>query len=292
MKTSMNLSGTLKRFGLEKAIELHARAGFDAFDLSLHTFVDMDWDNDCAKFLPGEQPILGADFVPYLQRVRAMAEGFGIVCNQSHAPFPVRISVLRSYLRWAIEATGALGGEYIIIHPDNDLSAEENAVMYRELLPFAREKGVKICTENMWNWDHTPGVDHAIPAACSHHEDFARHVDAVNDDYLAACLDIGHAEMKGLDTDSIQMIKTLGSRLQALHVHDNDKWHDNHAEPFTMEVAFEPIIKALKESGYRGDMTLEVSCGFGPEATEEEALAWLTQLANVAKRLVRMFEEA
>lgn len=292
MKTSMNLSCALRRFGLEKAIELHAKAGFDAFDFSLHPFVDMDWENNRAKFLPGEQPILGDDFVAYIKTLKALAESYGITCNQSHAPFPVRVPEIRSYLKWAIEATGAMGGEYVIIHPDNDADAETNGEMYRELLPFAKEKGVKMATENMWNWDHTPGVDHATPAACSNHEDFLKHCQVVGDDYLVACLDIGHAEMKGLDTDSVRMIKTLGPHLKCLHVHDNDKWHDSHAEPFTMDVEFEPIIKALKETGYRGDMTLEVDSEFGKEVTEEEALEKLTRLANVAKKLVKMFEEA
>ena len=60
----------------------------------------------------------------------------------------------------------------------------------------------------------------------------------------------------------------------------------------TMDVDFGPIMKALKEAGYQGDLTLEVDSEFAPQVTEEEALAKLTHLANVAKKLVQMFEEA
>ena len=67
--------------------------------------------------------------------------------------------------------------------------------MYLELLPFAKECGVKIATENMWNWDAQK--DESSFAACATSESFLAHLDAVNDDYLVACLDIGHAEMRG-----------------------------------------------------------------------------------------------
>lgn len=56
-------------------------------------------------------------------------------------------------MKRAIECTAEAGGKICIIHPDNDKSAEENAEMYFDLLPFAKECGVKIATENMWNWN-------------------------------------------------------------------------------------------------------------------------------------------
>lgn len=57
---------------------------------------------------------------------------------------------------------------------------------------------MKIATENMWNWNGEK--DEAAPAACSDPESFNAHLDAVNDPFFVACLDIGHAEMKGLGT--------------------------------------------------------------------------------------------
>ena len=114
-----------------------------------------------------------------------------------------------------------------------------------ELLPFAKDHGVKIATENMWNWNKE--TDEAAPAACSHHDNFLAHIKAVNDPYLVACLDIGHAEMRGLDTSAEKMIRTLGDSLQALHLHDNDRWHDSHQIPFSMEIDFEKVVKALKD---------------------------------------------
>ena len=53
--------------------------------------------------------------------------------------------------------------------------------------------------------------------------------------------------------------------MQAMHLHDN--YHgfgalagvpcDTHQLPFTFGIEYEPMIKALKEIGYKGDITME-----------------------------------
>lgn len=159
--------------------------------------------------------------------------------------------------------------------------------MYLELLPFAKGCGVKIATENMWDWDYEN--DHAIANACATPEDFNAHLDAVNDDFFVACLDIGHAEMKGLNTSSVEMIKALGSRLKALHIHDNDKWHDTHQIPFSMDVNFEEIVRALKDINYDGYFTLE-TVPYMKDYTIENAFEGVKELAGSAKKLADMFE--
>jgi sugar phosphate isomerase/epimerase len=194
---------------------------------------------------------------------------------------------VRSYLKRAIECTAEAGGRICIVHPDNYKSAEENAEMYLELLPFAKEHGVKIATENMWNWDNEK--DESSFAACATAEDFVKHVDAVNDDFLVACLDIGHAEMRGSGEGAVNMIRALGHRLQALHLHDNDQWHDSHQIPFSMNIDFVAVVKALKEIGYSGDFTLEADC-YLRKFTAETALEGIKDLAESARRLAEMFE--
>ena len=192
-------------------------------------------------------------------------------------------------MKRAIECTAIAGGEICVIHPDNFKGAEENAEMYLELLPFAKEYGVKMATENMWCWDNEK--DQASAAACSHHGDFLAHIKAVNDPYLVACLDIGHAEMRGLDTTAVQMIETLGDHLAALHIHDNDQWKDSHALPFTMNIDFEGVVRALKKIGYRGWFTLEADrhlTTFNADNIE----VGIARMADAARRLAKMFEEA
>lgn len=71
----------------------------------------------------------------------------------------------------------------------------------------------------------------------------------MNDDFLVACLDIGHAEMKGSGFGAVKMIRALGTHLAALHIHDNDRLHDSHQIPFSMGIDYEAVVRALKENG-------------------------------------------
>ena len=110
------------------------------------------------------------------------------------------------------------------------------------------------------------------------------------DNFMVACLDIGHAEMKGSDTTAVEMIEALGHRLAALHIHDNDKWHDSHQIPFSMDIDFAPIIKALKEIGYKGYFTLEAD-QYLRNYNAENIFDGIKNLAASAKKLVEIYSE-
>jgi sugar phosphate isomerase/epimerase len=157
--------------------------------------------------------------------------------------------------------------------------------MYAPLLEFAKGCGVRIATENMWNWDREK--NEALPAACSHHEDFLRHLLALDDPAFVACLDIGHAEMRGLGTTAVDMIRTLGPRLAALHVHDNDLHLDSHAIPFSMQIDFAAVKKALDEIGYAGYYTLEAD-QFLAAYDESNVKEGIRLLAEAAKRIEQL----
>ena len=282
---STEINSAARVIGEEKAIELYAKAGFDAWDFSMFQMGAYDWTNK--KLMDTGHPLQGKDYAEFAKRLRKIGEDNGIHCNQSHAPFPSSCQPIRDRLKRAIECTAIAGGKICIIHPCNNESAEKNAEMYFELLPFAKEHGVKIATENMWNWDREN--DHACRAACSHHNDFLAHIKAVNDPDFVACLDIGHSEMRGLDTSAREMILTLGEHLQALHIHDVDKHHDSHQIPFSLNVDFETVIRSLKEIDYKGYLTLEAD-QYLKAFDEDNIFEGMKNMANAAKKLADMYE--
>lgn len=286
MKISTEIASFAAYVGEEEAVRMVARAGFDAFDFSMFDMAKYDWRNGC--LLPSNHPLQSGEYLTFARKLKKIASENGIVCNQSHAPFPVRCAEIRGYLKRAIECTAEAGGEICIIHPDNDKSALENAEMFLELLPFAKEHGVKIATENMWNWNNE--TQEAAPAACSSPESFLAHLEAVNDSHFVACLDIGHAEMRGLHTSAPEMIRALGPHLQALHIHDNDRHYDSHCLPFTMDIDFKSVIKALRDVGYQGYLTLEADrhCE-GSDA--QTVFAKVQEMADCARKLEKMFLE-
>ncbi len=286
MKISTEIASCAALVGEQRAVELVARAGFDAWDFSMFSMWRWDYKNKCR--IPYEHPLVGKDYLKFARELRRIGEDCGIYCNQSHAPFPSYADGIMDLLYRALECTAEAGGKICVIHPMNGHTPEENAEFFAKLLPFAKGCGVKIATENMWDWNKEE--HHAKFDACCNPESFNAHLNAVNDEYLVACLDIGHAEMRGLGTTAVEMVHALGDKLQALHIHDNDLCHDNHTIPFSMNIDFPPIVKALKEIGYKGEFTLEADRHLS-SFTAETAYDGMCELAESAKRLAQMFEE-
>ena len=285
MKISTEIGSICKHVSHEKAVEYVAKAGFDAYDFSMSDMVKYNWAKKCV--MENDSPLAGADYLKFVRKIRRVAEDNGIVCNQSHAAFPVAVPEIRDSLKRAIECTAEAGGEICVIHPDNNKSPYENAEMYIELLPFAKEYGVKIATENMWNWNLEAG--HSAPAACSSHQNFLEHMKAVNDEYFVACVDIGHAELIGLDTSAVSMIETLKDYVQALHIHDVDGINDNHQIPWSLNVNFEAVVKALKRIDYSGYFTLE-ACSYINDCNTDNLFEGIKNLSVAVRKMADMYE--
>lgn len=286
LKISTEIDSAAAHIGEAKAVEYVAKAGFDAWDFSMGCL----WRKDpiTNQWRVPDHPLAGNEYLKFARQLKNIGLDNGIHCNQSHAPFPSANPTAHSFLKRAIECTAEAGGDICIVHPGNKQTAEQNAELYFELLPFAKECGVKLAAENMFN--RIPETRQIIPAACSSPEDFVKHLELVNDPFLVACLDIGHAEIVGCETSAPEMIRALGSRLQALHIHDNNKLDDCHQLPFTMDIDFEAAICALKEIGYQGYLTLEANC-YLKNYTVHTVFEGLQNMAATAKRLAQMYED-
>ena len=282
MKISTEIGSIASHIGEEKAVELVAKTGFDAWDFSMFDMCE----RKNGVLVPTSHPTAQNNYLSFARKLKQIGLDNGIVCNQGHAPFP-SIPQRIDWLKRAIECVAEAGGDICIIHPMNNGTPQENAEMYFKLLPFAKEHNVKIATENMWNWYEN--AEHSTFAACATPESFNAHLDAVNDDYLVACLDIGHAEMKGSETSAPEMIRGLNKRLKALHIHDNDKLHDSHQLPFSMNIDFAAIVDALQEIGYDGYLTLEAS-RYLNDFDISEIEAGVKNLYNSVEKMRYMFD--
>lgn len=287
LRISTEIDSIAMHVGEEKAVEYVAKAGFDAWDFSMGCL----WRKDPVtnQWRVPDHPLAGNEYLKFARQLKQIGLDNGIHCNQSHAPFPTVNPTAHSFLKRAIECTAEAGGEICIVHPGNKQTAEQNAELYFELLPFAKECGVKLAAENMFNRELE--TRRIIPAACSSPEDFLKHLELVNDPFLVACLDIGHAEIVGCETSAPEMIRALGSYLQALHIHDNNKLDDSHQLPFTMDINFAAVICALKEIGYEGYLTLEAN-SYLKDHMPEHVFEGIKTMANTAKRLSEMYEKA
>lgn len=244
--------------GDEKAIRMCKEYGYDAYDMSFFRMFD-DAEND-----PMNQP----DYREYAKHLRAVADEIGIVCNQAHAPFhsssgdPADDQKRFDAIVRSMEAAAILGAKAIVVHPKQHLCYrtekqalwDMNIAFYRALAPFAKQFGIKVALENMWQYNHAGG--RIIDSVCSRPEEFKAYLDELNDDCFCACLDIGHAAVT--DEDIPTFVRTLGrDYLLALHVHDVDYKDDNHTLPYTEKINWDEVTSALAEIDYQGDLTFE-----------------------------------
>ena len=125
MRISTEIESASKLVGEEKAIQLIAKAGFDAWDFSLTAMCNYDYQT--GRLIKTDHPLASGKYLQFARQLKQIGLDCGIVCNQSHAPFPTYSVDVRSYLKRSIECTKEAGGEICVIHPANDMSAQENA---------------------------------------------------------------------------------------------------------------------------------------------------------------------
>lgn len=276
-------------FGYENAIKMLAKAGYDAFDMSLF------------HPLSSEDCLYKENFRDYAKKLRELADREGIICNQAHAPFPSSTpehnkdeQIYKSIVH-SMEIASILGAKCIIVHPKQHLPyrANEkelkkiNVEFYKSLIPYCEEYDINVAVENMWQ--HNPvGGAAIVNSTCARVEEFCDYIDTINSDMIIACLDIGHVSLCGEDMSV--MIRGLGKRLKALHVHDTDGCRDLHTLPFTANNDFPLIMKLLAEIGYEGDLTFEADSFFKnfPQSMYQDVAGFMQKTGRC---LINMFEE-
>ena len=109
--------------GPYKAIEYIAKAGFDAWDFSMFNMHDKYTIFD--GLFKKTYPLNTNNYLHFASRLKQIGLDNGIVCNQSHAPFPSFDKKVKPYLQRAIECTAQAGGKICIIHPGNNKTPEQ-----------------------------------------------------------------------------------------------------------------------------------------------------------------------
>lgn len=267
------------RFGMENAIRILHEAGFDAYDWSMGP-MEKEPDHEL------NQP----DYRDYAHHIREYADSLGIVCNQAHAPTPSsyddpdRTAGVFEKITRAIEVASIVGAKNINVHPcqhllykgNEDILREQNYKFIRALVPYAEKFQINVVVENMWQY-YDGRINYSTCADPSEH---CAYIDQAGSDRIGALLDIGHAAL--VTGDVPKSIRTLGKRLKALHVHDNDLVDDLHVLPFSSKIDFDAVAAALREVGYAGDMTFETDGFFGriPDELIPDAARYMCQTAR------------
>lgn len=277
MKITIQTSNIVNRFGPEAGYRMIRECGFEGIDWS----IDADWNWIIKEILQGryqtclmEGPVDGI-LKHYEAELREIRKN-GLEISQMHALHPSRVAghpeldeiINRIYIAH-IEFCQAVGCRYLVIHgvsklPDgSDMTDEEefeaNIRLYSALIPALNKCDVKVCLENLL-WVPMPeGPQKGVIATCSVEEDAIRLIDALNamseKENFVLCYDAGHRNL--VSGDQSGYVRTLGKRIQALHLHDNDGKYDLHTMPYTGNVNWEDLLDGLRSIGYEGNLSFE-----------------------------------
>ncbi len=243
-----------KKGRLEDCIRYCGEAGYRRMDISFLDYCNFGF------------PIVGEEYRSWIETIKDLADSYGIVFSQAHAPFynfcDSSIAGREEkdrLIRRSIECAGYLGVPWIAIHAGTDYesgrmrkgSFEKNREYFLPLLEFAAKHRVGIAFENLWDWNIAPKKRYTAEV-----EDLIELVDSFDCEYAGICYDVEHAGISGLDP--AKEVKLIGSRLKSTHISDYFDIKADHLLPFAGVIDWEPFMKALAQIHYEGDLAFEI----------------------------------
>lgn len=171
----------------------------------------------------------------------------------------------------ALRSAKALGASAVLLVPaivKEDVGYGEaykrSQEHIRKLLPLAKELGVIIAVENVWNKFLLSPLE------------FARYVDEFESPWLKAYFDVGNVIIFGYAQD---WIRTLGKRIVKIHLKDFKREGNQWKNLLDGDVNWPQVREALEEVQYDGFLTPEL--GGGDET-------YLTDLSGRIDKIIAM----
>jgi L-ribulose-5-phosphate 3-epimerase len=151
-----------------------------------------------------------------------------------------------------------------------DTAYERALAAFREIAPFAREMGVTVCIENIWNQFLLSPIE------------MRNFIDEIGSDFVQVYFDVGNVMPLG---HPAQWIRILGSRIRRIHLKDFMRGSGSLSGFVNLlcgNIDFREVMQALRETGYDGWLTVECNekPGFPEFVPRINALA-LDQIINM-----------
>lgn len=135
----------------------------------------------------------------------------------------------------------------------------------KRIVEKAEQYSVQVALENLRKTDYLTFVLDQIDSSC-----------------LGFCYDSGHHHCRTPNDDLLSM---YGSKLMALHLHDNDGTDDQHRLPLDGTINWSETMRQIAGTGYSGAVALEVSNSGYEDLSVEE---FLRVTFERAKRLEKL----
>lgn len=287
----------------EEGFAMLAQAGFSCADFSLNDYLKNReiYQSELNAFFDHSVDELEQFFLPH----KRGAQAAGIRIQQMHMPYPVYVPTgsreLNDYL-WhqvgqkSMALCAFLECPYIVIHGfklarflgSEEREWEQTERFIDSIAPYAKEAGITICMENLY--DSVGG--HLVEGPGCDAAKAAERIDRINEKYhaevLGFCFDTGHANLVGLDME--KFVTKLGHRVKVLHIHDNDGVMDLHQIPFTFtktrennaSTDWDGFIRGLRNIQYRGVLNFETAPTLSafPGVMKRDVLAFIGKIGE------------
>ena len=238
-------------------LELAGRSGAEAVEIFAarqhFDYTSREHINELASWFrsnPVEPWSMHAPLYPDREMGRAGAPPVNVL----HPEKARRIDAMDEIKR-ALETADSIPFRNLIVHlggRDDEWSPrtiEYAEIALEHLGAFARPLGVRLLVENLTSDPTTP--EHLLTI-----------LDLGHMDQVGVCLDLGHAHF----TVGVQeAIATLGSRIAAVHAHDNHGVKDEHLWPGDGTIDWPATVAALNALPEPPAITLEPSQSFSSE---------------------------
>lgn len=303
MRIGVQTGGPEEIYGVDTTYKLIKEAGFDAVDVNLDHLLSVRkiFSGEHAAVFDGTEEECLEFFRPW----KEAAEKYGLENYQAHALFPGYVQsygeAYDAYLLEALKKTimgcAYIGCRRLVIHPfflsydkqlDPQTEWELNIQRYSELIPAAKQYGVKLLLENMF----TAYRGRNYAAICSDISKACKYIDTLNEiageKVFGFCLDTGHLLLLGLDVKNAMI--QLGDRIEAFHVHDNDGILDQHLAPYMGKLDWNRFVEGLREIGYQGVVSFE-TFNIWNTVDHELCPSLMKFIAETGRMFVRRAEE-
>lgn len=298
MKTGIQTKHIVDDMQPEKGYFMLKEAGFSCADFSLNAYLTniSIYRAELNDFFSKSVKELEKFFEPHKEG----AENAGIILSQMHMPSPFYVpggsKDVNEYL-WnevapkSMEICRFFECPYIVIHGAKAISHfgdeheqwELTEKFIDFLAPMAKETGITICMENLFDKSN----DKYVEGPSCDAQKVSERIDRINEKYhaqvLGFCFDTGHANLAGIDAE--YFITVLGHRLNVLHLHDNDGTGDLHQVPFISSqngerkstVNWNSFIRGLRNIHYDGVLNFETASSLSvlPEELKRENLKFI-----------------
>lgn len=197
------------------------------------------------------------------EQIKVAAERVGLrihsVMNMDHWKYPLSSDdgavVERSLkgLETSLRNAKLWGAETVLLVPAvvNPKTSYRDAytrsqAQIRKMIPLAKELGVIIAVEEVWNKFLLSPVE------------FARYIDEFDSPWVRAYFDVGNVVLYGYPQD---WIKTLGKRIIKFHLKDFHSETKQFVQLLEGSIDWIEVRKAIVEIGFNGYLTVELKGG-------------------------------